>query len=305
MNANVGIRSKADLVVTRNGVVIKELKDCGNMILDNFFVFWKECYYTDFAHYLNLGSSAAPTTVDMTSLVTPLPGGRLGATGSSNTFKDIDIAGVEYVEFTNKQIHGYPLGAVVGSVRELGMSFLSKGVYKGDLCTRIVLPEDFVLTAEDQLTVYYSFITRIKRKEEFTFTADLDGTPTDFTVTRWTRNNNLRYLSTLLYGKTSTNFFYLGLHSTPSQGNGSDATVYTSVTPRAVFDLNEKSLTVTIDGTTSQFVRPSGWGGFTPGWSNSAHEQYSGPYTFDFDPPFPKTNEQTMNFTFKITLSRL
>lgn len=305
MNANVGIRSKADLVVTRNGVVIKELKDCGNMILDNFFVFWKEYHSLDFSYYLNLGSSATPTTADMTSLVSPLPNSKWAHTAYADAVEEIDVSGIAYVETRNTRTFGCTLGAVVGSVRELGISFTPRGAYTGGVCTRIVLPEDFILTAEDQLTVYYTFITRVKRKEEFTFTADLDGTPTDFNVTRWTRMTYARPFSAFIYGRRLNSPYLIAAHANPSNGAGTSPTDYQGVDTIRVFDLNEKTLTVTFNMTTSQLVRESGWGAITPGWANGGNDTYSGPYTFDFNPPFPKTNEQTMTFTFKITLSRL
>lgn len=312
----VSFGSMATITVTRNGEVIKKLENCGNTVLDSWFKKWAntQCHPNLWsAGYLRLGDGVGETTLDMPGLINPIPlvgGSNTGFSGGSTvglTLTDVTENGKNYRDYKTSQRFLYSVGGWVGTLRELGRDVGPSGAITANLVdTRIILPEDVVVTSEDQLMIDYTWCVRVLFEiTTHTLTAKYNKVPTEVTVSHCPGQyfQHLIYLlCSLDYGNSPTNYAHYAT-GLGNPGGNFVGRVSVQVNPSVTrkFDAVSRTDETTFSFATNTFNLSGGLIKLFA-FSNDTSQFYS---KWQVEPPIPKTDRHALKITLVTKVDRL
>ncbi|UYE93512.1 tail fiber protein [Shewanella phage FishSpeaker] len=317
LKRTLGVRSFADIQVYRDGKLRCELKDCGNDLLDGWFNLWLGTWQNSVVNngVLKLGEGGGPTSYAMTTLESAkllTSSSYYGYNGDAATYSNetIDEGGNNYVIYTAARVFSYTVGGWTGTLRELGMHVdgwhvNSSGQTK-TVQTRIVLPQELVITSDDQLVITYKF--KVKMLNEITtevVQAMYNKVPVDVTVThtpgKFTDASKIldNYHNSSGYANSDYFFFSnigVGAKNASLPMNSREITgVMRSHSVDAVNKTRTATITITADK--ANYAE-----------NEIAHLTFNSidhPSKWSFDPPIPKTNRHIVKMSFVTKVERL
>ncbi len=313
---NIGLKGQYKIEIKRNNTIIKETDWFDNLITDYGI---KRIYRTNnfldsnLTHCL-IGTGGTAPKVSDTSLSVFFKK-TSGSLNNSTTVGNNTNSIYRYV---------FPKGSVIGNITEVGCSDGVNSLVSRSLITdsnNEVLPLE--VTDQDELIVYYNFITKHSSADGNPFTLLFNGVNHTVTLRRINKNNasSLDSAVNVFPKKVSSNIL-LGISGAYNKDK------FNNTTNNPFVDIEDEHIYIgsnvivtnksfTDNSYTATITYPRDILNFTSGvryialaledFRNYGSSKFNmcSKYYFEFDPPLMKTRSEELQFTYKVTWSRI
>lgn len=282
LNNKLKVKGEVNLVVKSSNGEKRETGFFKNLILDSFFPKLQSGGFSAPIR-ISVGTGSTPPAVTDTQLENRVSPPTIAAASFDNASTAEDVNNIYY---TNEFRQRFTIGSVVGNIAEVAASFNENP--SAGIGTRTLVkdlqgnPTTITVLATEELTVYYKF-TVVVPKSDSVSVVDVNGTPTTVTMrvddqmsffTFFNTQRSCRPWETLTLNVTGTSPTVTGVGAV--------------VLPTLSWSTDNENLLTYNFGT--------GDANFAGGIGGVYTVQG---YAVNFNPPIPKTSNDTLRLTFK------